>query len=284
MSLGNAALDTVRRHRDTRRARSIASAQAAGSRGEPHDLRPLFVDDIDGDVLRSQSIKVRLEAGAHRALLGQHLRNGGVVAIALQPAGAAEPELASSVKPNNDALESTILYRHYGVIPEGLKDVVILTEPEHVEALAELEKLYEREKIWDKLADVSEKQAQLFSDATKKVAMLQKLGLTVAIAQHGEEALALAAAQAFDAILMDLATRPDDAWTRSLARPISVSMAACGLTVLVGTRGRHPVHAKNKDLPLPDFDRPLTVVEHALAHEERAAGTGRKIKRLPIVS
>jgi CheY-like chemotaxis protein/HPt (histidine-containing phosphotransfer) domain-containing protein/Na+-transporting methylmalonyl-CoA/oxaloacetate decarboxylase gamma subunit len=34
-------------------------------------------------------------------------------------------------------------------------------------------------------------------------AMLQKLGLTVAIAQHGEEALALAAAQAFDAILMD---------------------------------------------------------------------------------
>jgi hypothetical protein len=50
------------------------------------------------------------------------------------------------------------------------------------------------------------------------------------------------------------------------------------------TKGRHPVHAKNKDLPLPDFDRPLTVVEHALAHEERAAGTGRKIKRLPIVS
>ena len=34
-------------------------------------------------------------------------------------------------------------------------------------------------------------------------AMLLKLGLTVAIAQHGEEALALAAAQPFDAILMD---------------------------------------------------------------------------------
>ncbi|WP_334169877.1 response regulator [Zoogloea sp.] len=34
-------------------------------------------------------------------------------------------------------------------------------------------------------------------------AMLQKLGLSVVIAQHGKEALALAAGQAFDAILMD---------------------------------------------------------------------------------
>ncbi len=54
---------------------------------------------------------------------------------------------------------------------------VLEASPEHAEALAELEKLYEREKIWDKLADVSEKQAHLFTDATKKVAMLQKLGV-----------------------------------------------------------------------------------------------------------
>ncbi len=49
--------------------------------------------------------------------------------------------------------------------------------PEHGEALAELEKLYEREKMWDMLADVSETQARLFTDTAKKVAMLQKLGV-----------------------------------------------------------------------------------------------------------
>lgn len=54
---------------------------------------------------------------------------------------------------------------------------VLEASPDHLEALSELEKLYEREKIWDKLADVSEKQAQLFTDNVKKVAMLQKLGV-----------------------------------------------------------------------------------------------------------
>jgi uncharacterized radical SAM superfamily Fe-S cluster-containing enzyme len=46
------------------------------------------------------------------------------------------------------------------------------------------------------------------------------------------------------------------------------------------THGRHPVHAKNKDLPLPSFENPLTVHEHPLAHAERA---GRRPKHLPIV-
>ena len=54
---------------------------------------------------------------------------------------------------------------------------VLEAQPEHAEALAELEKLYEREKMWDKLADVSETQARLFTDTAKKVAMLQKLGV-----------------------------------------------------------------------------------------------------------
>jgi uncharacterized radical SAM superfamily Fe-S cluster-containing enzyme len=43
--------------------------------------------------------------------------------------------------------------------------------------------------------------------------------------------------------------------------------------------GRHPVHAKNKDLPLPALEGPLTVVEHDLAKRERS----RKVRRLPIV-
>ena len=44
------------------------------------------------------------------------------------------------------------------------------------------------------------------------------------------------------------------------------------------TYGRHPVHAKNRDLPLPDYDRPVSVIEHELAHRERA-----RTRHLPIV-
>jgi tetraether lipid synthase len=45
------------------------------------------------------------------------------------------------------------------------------------------------------------------------------------------------------------------------------------------THGRHPVHAKNRDLPLPAMDRPATVREHELAKKERRG----KAVRLPIV-
>jgi 7,8-dihydro-6-hydroxymethylpterin dimethyltransferase len=52
--------------------------------------------------------------------------------------------------------------------------------------------------------------------------------------------------------------------------------------------GRHPVHAKNRDLVLPSFDTPITTVEHPTAIAERAAGettrARRKMKHLPIVS
>jgi len=54
---------------------------------------------------------------------------------------------------------------------------VLEANPDHAEALGELEKLYEREKMWDKLADVSERQVALFTDNAKKVAALQKLGV-----------------------------------------------------------------------------------------------------------
>jgi len=58
--------------------------------------------------------------------------------------------------------------------------------------------------------------------------------------------------------------------------------------------GRHPVHAKNKDLPLPERESSLTVREHELAMQERAAqgrperpeeGRPRpKLRHLPVVS
>jgi 7,8-dihydro-6-hydroxymethylpterin dimethyltransferase len=50
--------------------------------------------------------------------------------------------------------------------------------------------------------------------------------------------------------------------------------------------GRHPVHAKNKDLPLPAYASPLTIYEHDLAKKEREDGrrvVRKKLKHLPIV-
>ncbi len=58
-----------------------------------------------------------------------------------------------------------------------LWEKVIAADAAHPEALGELEKLYEREKMWDKLAEVCEKQVALFDDKSKQVAMLQKLGI-----------------------------------------------------------------------------------------------------------
>jgi hypothetical protein len=52
--------------------------------------------------------------------------------------------------------------------------------------------------------------------------------------------------------------------------------------------GRHPVYAKNQDLELPPAEGGKTVVEHRLAHEERAeapAAPKRKpLKHLPVVN
>jgi uncharacterized radical SAM superfamily Fe-S cluster-containing enzyme len=49
--------------------------------------------------------------------------------------------------------------------------------------------------------------------------------------------------------------------------------------------GRHPVYAKNKDLPLPEGGAEPTIIEHELAKQERARGPQpRKTKHLPVVS
>jgi 7,8-dihydro-6-hydroxymethylpterin dimethyltransferase len=55
--------------------------------------------------------------------------------------------------------------------------------------------------------------------------------------------------------------------------------------------GRHPVHAKNRDLPLPELESPLTVTEHELALKEREAQANgvappkrKKLKYLPVVA
>ena len=54
---------------------------------------------------------------------------------------------------------------------------VIQYEPAHEEALAELYKLYERNKEWDKLADICGRQADAASDDKTRADALQRLGL-----------------------------------------------------------------------------------------------------------
>ena len=54
---------------------------------------------------------------------------------------------------------------------------VLHLQPDHLEALGELEKLYEREKQWEALIEVCERQEALVSDPSKHLALLQKLGL-----------------------------------------------------------------------------------------------------------
>jgi tetratricopeptide (TPR) repeat protein len=58
-----------------------------------------------------------------------------------------------------------------------LWSAVVEQDGTHLEALTELDKLYEREKQWDKLAEVCARQAEIAPDAGKKVAALQKLGI-----------------------------------------------------------------------------------------------------------
>ncbi|TMQ02448.1 MAG: hypothetical protein E6J91_51905, partial [Deltaproteobacteria bacterium] len=54
---------------------------------------------------------------------------------------------------------------------------VIQVEPGHEEALAELYKLYERSKEWDKLAEVCSRQAEVATDDKLRADALQRLGL-----------------------------------------------------------------------------------------------------------
>jgi golgin subfamily B member 1 len=54
---------------------------------------------------------------------------------------------------------------------------VLETDPAHEEALGELEKLYERGKNWEKLAEVCSKKAAIASDEKAQIDSLQKLGL-----------------------------------------------------------------------------------------------------------
>ena len=58
----------------------------------------------------------------------------------------------------------------------SLRLAVLEVDPENELALSNLEQLYEREKQWEQLASVCEKQVEISSDITKKSAIYKKLG------------------------------------------------------------------------------------------------------------
>jgi tetratricopeptide (TPR) repeat protein len=98
-------------------------------------------------------------------LVGVHLRE-----IERVPEGDRGPRYVEVAKLASEKLKKP-------AISIDLWKRVLSAQPDHVEALAELEKLYEREKAWDDLAAVLEKQAQSSPDAQKRAPVLQKLGL-----------------------------------------------------------------------------------------------------------
>lgn len=61
--------------------------------------------------------------------------------------------------------------------PIALWERVLDGEQDHPEALTELETLYEREKSYDRLAEIQERRVELVDDPQEKVALLEKLGL-----------------------------------------------------------------------------------------------------------
>jgi golgin subfamily B member 1 len=56
-------------------------------------------------------------------------------------------------------------------------EMVVQYDPGHEEALSELSKLYDRNKEWDKLADICSKQADIAPDDKTRIEALQRLGL-----------------------------------------------------------------------------------------------------------
>ncbi|MCB9730663.1 MAG: tetratricopeptide repeat protein [Deltaproteobacteria bacterium] len=61
--------------------------------------------------------------------------------------------------------------------PIALWERVLEGQSDHPEALTELETLYEREKAYDRLAEIQERRVDLVDDPEEKVALLEKLGL-----------------------------------------------------------------------------------------------------------
>ncbi len=72
-------------------------------------------------------------------------------------------------------------------IAVGLWEQIRENEPGHPEALAQLEQLYERDKAYDKLADVLEARVDQAGDAAARITLLERLGVVVSTRLKDED-------------------------------------------------------------------------------------------------
>ncbi len=72
-------------------------------------------------------------------------------------------------------------------IAVSLWEQILETDPTHADALAQLEQLYERDKAYDKLADIISARADQTSDVAAQVALLEKLGAVISTRLKDEE-------------------------------------------------------------------------------------------------
>ncbi|HRC58487.1 MAG TPA: tetratricopeptide repeat protein, partial [Kofleriaceae bacterium] len=134
-------------------------------------------------------------------------------------------------------------------------EMVVQVEPTHEEALSELSKLYDRNKEWDKLADVCSKQADIAPDDKTRVEALQRLGLL-----YTEK--------------VENSAKAIEAWRRLLAIDENHRRAQDALKKLFVTEGRWD--------DLEDFYRTRGKVDEYIRVLEREVESGSEQHRLPL--
>ena len=132
---------------------------------------------------------------------------------------------------------------------------VIQYEPTHEEALSELYKLYERNKEWDKLADICSRQADAASDAKLRADALQRLGLL-----YTEK--------------VENSAKAIDAWQKLLAIDENNRRAQDALKKLYVTEGRWT--------DLEDFYRTRGKIDEYIRVLEREVESGSETHRLGL--
>ena len=132
---------------------------------------------------------------------------------------------------------------------------VIEYEPTHEEALAELYKLYERNKEWEKLADISSRQADAAPDDKARADALQRLGLL-----YTEK--------------VENSAKAIHAWQRLLAIDENNRRAQDALKKLYVTEGRWD--------DLEEFYRSRNKIDEYIRVLEREVEAGSEQHRLPL--
>jgi tetratricopeptide (TPR) repeat protein len=132
---------------------------------------------------------------------------------------------------------------------------VVQYEPTHEEALTELYKLYERNKEWEKLADICQRQADAASDAKLRADALQRLGLL-----YTEK--------------VENSAKAIDAWQKLLAIDESNRRAQDALKKLYVTEGRWH--------DLEEFYRSRNKIDEFIRQLEREVEAGSETHRLQL--